>query len=485
MFAGLAKKNGTPNALNEVFESRVKGIDKSDYLALMSLYLQVFNPSRANSAEQYLAKYKGKEAEMFAKLASKWNTCNPLDNAASVQVPSPEKHTTLPPVVSVSAPAPSPFASGSAPAPSPFGAGAGSAPGPSPFGGGSAPGPSPFGAGSAPAPSPFGAEVKTSGVTTNDSVADENKYNRLLTEFYEKHNPQKVNEVSKTLEKYKGREEELFNKLAHKYSTANPLASPPEAASSSMPTSFGFGGMTASLGVSKSPFGGENKSPFSSSGAATTASATSTSAFGGGAGDKSPFSSTTTPGPAPAMSPFSSTSGNATFGMGTSGSSPSPFGAPASATPFSSSAATFGAGSTFGQGPAAAPAAVKFGGRNPRDILVSFYQQHNPSKLNDIDKVLTKYAGKEEQLFLNLAKKYNLDPAMFGVSAPQPAAAPPASGSGTGFGAFASAGQGGGGFHSLASAPAAGAFGGFGGGFGGSTPQPSPFGAGQFGAARR
>jgi hypothetical protein len=58
MFAGLSKKYGTPNALNGVFESRVKGIDKKDYLALMSCYLQVFNPSRAYSAEQYLAKYK-------------------------------------------------------------------------------------------------------------------------------------------------------------------------------------------------------------------------------------------------------------------------------------------------------------------------------------------------------------------------------------------------------------------------------------------
>ena len=40
-------------------------------------------------------------------------------------------------------------------------------------------------------------------------------------------------------------------------------------------------------------------------------------------------------------------------------------------------------------------------------MLEEFYQTHNPAKLTEIDKVLEMYAGKEEQLFLNLAKKYN------------------------------------------------------------------------------
>jgi len=160
-------------------------------------------------------------------------------------------------------------------------------------------------------------------------------------------------------------------------------------------------------------------------------------------------------------------------------------------------------------------------------MLVSYYQTHNPSKLNEVDTLLNKYAGREEQLFLNLAKKYNLDPSMFGIVAPQPAATTPSTGtmtfgspapvgntsvfgsaptaigfgsastaggfsaSGGGFGTssgFGSASQGGGfgslassagaGFGSLASSAAGTGFGAFGGGVSGSQPNP-------FGEARR
>ena len=57
-------------------------------------------------------------------------------------------------------------------------------------------------------------------------------------------------------------------------------------------------------------------------------------------------------------------------------------------------------------------------GRTPKEMLLSFYQTHNPAKLHDssIDRVLLKYAGNEEQLFRNLAMKYNLDPNIFFVS---------------------------------------------------------------------
>ena len=95
-------------------------------------------------------------------------------------------------------------------------------------------------------------------------------------------------------------------------------------------------------------------------------------------------------------------------------------------------------------------------------MLTAFYQQKDPSKLASIDKFLAKYAGQEDQLFRNLAKKYNIDPSMFGVSAAAPA---PAAG---GFGAATS--PGGFGQHSTlgggslfgsppAAAPSAGGFG--------------------------
>jgi hypothetical protein len=58
MFAGLARKFDAPNALNEVFLSRVERIDSKDFSALFTLYLQVFNPSRVSSVQEYLLKYK-------------------------------------------------------------------------------------------------------------------------------------------------------------------------------------------------------------------------------------------------------------------------------------------------------------------------------------------------------------------------------------------------------------------------------------------
>ena len=58
MFVSLAKKYNKSNALNEVFQSRVKDIDTKDYLALITLYLQIFNPSRASGAEKLWMKHK-------------------------------------------------------------------------------------------------------------------------------------------------------------------------------------------------------------------------------------------------------------------------------------------------------------------------------------------------------------------------------------------------------------------------------------------
>lgn len=118
----------------------------------------------------------------------------------------------------------------------------------------------------------------------------------------------------------------------------------------------------------------------------------------------------------------------------TFGASMTPAPAP---TPFSQ-----GSPSPFASPPApSAPAGgnppVTIGGRNPRDILLQFYQQHNPNKVGEVDRLLAKYQGNEEQLFRNLAKRYNLDPSMFGLpstpalgSTPAPAA--PAFGSGFG-----------------------------------------------------
>lgn len=67
-------------------------------------------------------------------------------------------------------------------------------------------------------------------------------------------------------------------------------------------------------------------------------------------------------------------------------------------------------------GTLAGPGGRTFGGKTAREILIAFYQQRNPSKVSEVDKLLAKYAGNEEQLLRNLAKKYSLDPSYFGLS---------------------------------------------------------------------
>merc|ERR1711966_397627 len=518
VFTSLAKKYDKPNALNVIFESRVKKIDKNDYFALTSLFLEVFNPSRAGQAEKLLSRYKGKEAEMFAEYSSKWKTINPLEQPAAASPQTKPQNPFAPRLDKLSTnnvPAPTP-------APSPFATEVKS----------SAPSDS-FGK-SSPAPSPFATQVKSSATEVKSSTPSDSldkgsntiEYHTLLTKFYEKHNAQKVPEVANNLEKYKGREPEMFAKLAQKYKTSNPLldakANPPSSAN----TSFGFGNITASLGAgldSKSPFG--STAPVSSGpsiSSATPPPTSNTSMFSGG--EKTAAFGTASSVSATTNSPFKSTPG-----FGTGGSNPSPFGATSSSSAFGAQSPTTStpfSGTAFGSTPAAsqssfgAPAtsaltagsnasSSKFGGRNPRDMLVSFYQTKDPSKLNSVDNILTKYAGKEEQLFLNLARKYNLDPSMFGVGTPQPTTATSfgsvgtlGMGNNTGFaggnspfggggssgafgapGGFATAAKVGG-FGSLASSSTAG--GGFG-GFGGGTSAAPSFGSqtSPFGSARR
>jgi hypothetical protein len=145
-------------------------------------------------------------------------------------------------------------------------------------------------------------------------------------------------------------------------------------------------------------------------------------------------------------------------------------------------------------------------------MLVAFYQNHNPSKVGEVDKALAKYQGREELMFLNLAKKYNVDPAQFGIQQQQATGMPShAPGFGSSFGSPGVLGGGTiSGFGSttpassgFSSTPSSGGFGGFAstqtrGGFGalagpspsaygGAAPASTPFGVGAspFGAARR
>jgi hypothetical protein len=246
---------------------------------------------------------------------------------------------------------------------------------------------------------------------TTDTERDSSKdYHALLTKFYQQFNPTKVGEVGKHLEKYKGREAAMFEKLAHKYNTTNPLEQKtpqsPGNASGSMPSS-GFGTSapspfppspksTAFPGLQKppslsSPFGTPLKAGISQSPFDAPSTSMSTPAFGvSGTQSTSSFGQ---------IAPLNALGqpGSNVFGQAPSaGPLPSPFGS------------------------SAPPSAVTFRGKTPRELLTEFYMEKNPAKVAEVDKLLSKYQGDEERMFRNLAKKYNLDPAVFGLSTSAP-----------------------------------------------------------------
>ena len=81
LFSVLALKYSTSNALNAVFQERMKNAAEvvKDHLSLLQLYLSVFYPSCTPDAKSMLLKYKGAEEEMFSKLSIKFQACNALE----------------------------------------------------------------------------------------------------------------------------------------------------------------------------------------------------------------------------------------------------------------------------------------------------------------------------------------------------------------------------------------------------------------------
>ncbi|KAG9416874.1 hypothetical protein AC1031_001265 [Aphanomyces cochlioides] len=244
-------------------------------------------------------------------------------------------------------------------------------------------------------------------------------YVERLKAFYAAYAPGKSTEAAeKLLEKHKGKEEEVFQKLLVKYisdkatlehvkeflktgrvpESLKNLAKPADtsAATTTAPPAFGAKPPTAPVAASPSPFG-------------TAAVSTTTTTA-------SPFGSATT-----ASSPFGST-------------------AATQATPATAAASPFGSTSAWPSTPASQPAASPFGsgstssfGVDYRSKVVEFYKKHNPDKLAEVDTVLQKYKGKEEELLRKLEAKYN-KPQATGFGSASPFGAP----ANSGFGAAAS-----------------------------------------------
>jgi len=77
----LAKRYDTSNPLNAIYVSyhaRLSTEEQGDCATLVTLYLSVFRPSDLAEVDNLLEKYRGKEEELFSKLASNFHAINPL-----------------------------------------------------------------------------------------------------------------------------------------------------------------------------------------------------------------------------------------------------------------------------------------------------------------------------------------------------------------------------------------------------------------------
>lgn len=234
----------------------------------------------------------------------------------------------------------------------------------------------------------LGAALSSPNRDTSDEATSTPDYSAILTEFYKKHNPSKMNTVSATLKKYQGREHEMFSKLALKYGVPCPLDH------TKLEVSAGDTRQQPTTSGTSNPFHiSSNLSPYTT--------------FAKPPLPPTPFSSAPDEPSAPKFGSTAAFASQSSLGASNQQSSSFSFGA--SSAPVSLSYTP----------PTTLPASRSspLAGKSPRDILRSFYEQRNPSKLNELDKVLAKYQGNEDQLFRNLAKKYNLDPSYFEVQA--------------------------------------------------------------------
>ncbi|TMW62809.1 hypothetical protein Poli38472_005427 [Pythium oligandrum] len=375
-----------------------------NYKDLLVKFYQEFNSSKMSQVDKTLEDFKGKEEMMFTRLFTKYlPNSNPDDVKKYLDGgPVPKKPADNTATSGTSAFGFGKSPAGPTPAASPFGKSAFSLGAPAAT------------ATSAPASGGFGGFTSSTSSFGKPAV----DYKQRLIEFYQKHNPDKLKDVDSTLEKYKGREEKLFENLAAKYGgSAGAAAAQPKTNPSASP--FGNTGAFTSISL-----GGAKQS---------TPAFGSTSTVGFGA-TPAPTGATPSPFGAPAAT-------SSSFGgfVSTAAASKPAFGSTNAVGGFGSGATTtnaaFGSTATLGGG-------MGFGatsGENHRDRLIKFYQQYNPEKLKDVDSTLAKYKGNEAKLFAMLEQKY-LKPAN-----PTPAFGAPAATSSFGGGGFGAPSQLGGG----------------------------------------
>ncbi|CAE7563039.1 unnamed protein product, partial [Symbiodinium sp. CCMP2456] len=215
---------------------------------------------------------------------------------------------------------------------------------------GSSLGSSLFSAGVAPAAGVEGGKATAeaaAGATAGAPAEIREAYRERMIKIYQQHNPSKLNEIDTLMAKYLGNEHTMYLKICNKYKVQPEPEIKPAAAA----------GLTS----------------------ASAAPAASAASSGGGL--------------------FGSAGGMS--------SGASLFGAPSSGGASSLAASSGGLFGAPSAAPATGPVDVK---QAYRERMIKIYQQHNPSKVNEIDTLMGKYVGQEHTMYLKICKKYNVQP---------------------------------------------------------------------------
>lgn len=261
-------------------------------------------------------------------------------------------------------------------------------------------------------------------------------YRAMLIDIYKKHAPDKLPNVDKYLQKYKGREQEMVAQLRKKYFSggAPSPAAPTLAAIAPAPTAQTAKAAFGQFGIAKNSTSTPQSGPFVVASAGSNASAPSGTVqvsstmsmnppkSNGGIGI-SLFSNEADPSSndgdmrddsqqqqQQATSLFASPSASAvTNQSGLFGSNaPSPFRAATTTSgAFAAPASPFGGISAPQPGGASSSGfALQPQPGDIRSQVVAIYQRVDPSKLDKVDQFLAKYKGREADLLAQLHKKY-------------------------------------------------------------------------------
>eukprot|EP00439_Symbiodinium_sp_Y106_P032047 s2705_g3.t2 len=394
---------------------------KQAYRERMIKIYQQHNPSKVSEIDSLMGKYVGQEHTMYLKICKKYNVQPEPEISQNTAAPTPGLGIT-----GGGASGGGLFGGGGTTS-SLFGGGGGASSGGSLFGGGGASSGSLFGQASSggalggsflggpTAGTPSGGLFGGPAAAGTGQVDRKQAYRERMIKIYQQHNPSKVGEIDVLMGKYVGQEHTMYLKICKKYNVQpEPEISPGAGAPS--PGLGNTGGGLFGGGTGAAPFGGAASSGLFGGGASSTFGAPHSSGggmFGGGA-SASPFGGGASGGGlfggGAAASPFGASSGGGLFG---GGASASPFGGAtsggglfgggASASPFGGGAS----GGLFSQAAAGGAMDVK---QAYRERMIRIYQQHNPSKLNEIDQLMGKYVGQEHVMYLKICNKYKVQP---------------------------------------------------------------------------